>query len=367
MHPPSLPYIIQPDAAEETHDFWRRIPLVRVAMRFRCDEDIGFPSFKGFSIYKAFVAALRECSCVMPHAQCALCSVRRSCAYFGLCATPPIHRGPESPETSSAPNPFVLRFPEDGPEIYRQGRRMEGEWILVGGGVRFLPKVVDAARLMGRRGLGQGAGRCTLREVRELGRSPLEGASLYRLGDRGVRPPELRLWKDLLREFAGSGPSLGDVRLRLHTPLRMKDRGKLVYDLEFHHLVRVLFHRAFSLACIHAPVSPDPGAFDFEHAMALAARVPVVRRKMHWKDWSHEIQTGKTGLMLGGVVGKVTFARVPRMFLELLAVGEWIHAGKAAGLGMGGYTMKVSPASGARMGKVRRKASRGSPARGDLR
>ena len=95
-----------------------------------------------------------------------------------------------------------------------------------------------------------------------------------------------------------------------------------------------LLRRITLLAEFHADragLVPDVHAL-VRHADTLAHQ-PALR----WQDWSRYSSRQQQEMTLGGVVGAWTLEGDLAPLLPWLWLGQWLHVGKNATMGMGGY------------------------------
>ena len=102
--------------------------------------------------------------------------------------------------------------------------------VLVGRALDYLPYFIYAFEEMGQRGLGAGRGKAALQRVIALGPEPSDDRCIYQTGTGqleqdypvGVGVPDTAAVGTQLR-----------LRLRLHTPLRLKNEGAILASLTF--------------------------------------------------------------------------------------------------------------------------------------
>ena len=182
---------------------------------------------------------------------------------------------------------------------------------------------------MGQRGLGAGRGKAALQRVIALGSEPSDDRCIYQAGTGqlqsdypiGVGVPDT--------EAVGSR-----LRLRLHTPLRLKNEGRYTRQLDFSLLVRALLRRASDLARFHCGAELD---LDYRQWIEQAAAISTVTTTLRWHDWERYSQRQERKMKLGGLVGEVEFAGDWQPFLPLLRLGAVLHVGKGTGFGLGRY------------------------------
>ena len=66
---------------------------------------------------------------------------------------------------------------------------------------------------------------------------------------------------------------------------------------------------------------------------------------LHWFDWTRYSSRQQQEMTLGGVLGTWTLHGSTETLAALwpwLWLGQWLHVGKNASMGMGGYTLQLS-------------------------
>lgn len=323
--------------------FWNHISFTRLGFCYECRESIKLPAYKGSAFRGAFGHALKRVACALRHANCADCLLKHNCVYAYVFETPPPPDSRRLRLYPAAPHPFILRPPPELRETFTAGDCLTGELILIGQAVAYLPYFVYALQLLGEQGLGAGRGRLDLIQVRELNRAGEAIKDIYRAAEGVITAPEGQAGQET-RQAGERRPQFPvEVELQLLTPLRIKAAGKFVKHPEFHHLIRNLLRRLSSLAYFHCQL--DPEDFDFKGCIRGAEAVRVRACQCHWQEWPRYSQRQRERMLLGGLVGHLSFAAVPPLLLSLLQCGEQLHLGKAASFGLGQFRILKPPIS----------------------
>ena len=156
------------------------------------------------------------------------------------------------------------------------------------------------------------------------------------------------------RPTCANGQKGPHISLHIHTPLRLQNKGKPlgVGQLTARVLLAALARRTALLMDFHAPGTPAPGGHGSwgdaaRHAIALADAATADgtlrdTRDLHWFDWTRYSSRQQQEMTLGGVRGTWTLHAAPDVLAQLhpwLWLGQWLHVGKNATMGMGGYTL----------------------------
>ena len=191
------------------------------------------------------------------------------------------------------------------------------------------PTLIYAFEEMGQRGLGAGRGQAALLRVIALGPEPSDDRCIYQ-----TRTGQLESDYPICVGLPDTATVGSRLRLRLHTPLRLKAEGRYVRQLDFSLLVRALLRRTSDLARFHCGAELD---LDYRQWVEQAAGVSTVTTTLRWHDWERYSQRQERKMKLGGLVGEVEFAGDWQPFLPLLRLGAVLHVGKGTGFGLGRY------------------------------
>lgn len=307
------------------------LPLARYRLTARFQSDLPLPDYAGSLLRSVFGLALRETACMTREPDCKSCALWRSCSYPAIFETPP-RPTQFGQQFSAVPNPYVIEPPLLGTNLIPAGEPLVFHIVLAGeASIGQLPLVVHAWQ----RALRQG-----------IGPSRVQG----RLVDLAMVNPDgtaTGIWQaDAERvlphvaEFSLAPAPAGNranLRLSIHTPLRLQHNGHPinVHALTPRVLVSHLLRRINLMLDLHMGIRPVP--FDFKHLVALAEQIVDDRSGLRWHDWTRYSARQQQSMTLGGVVGRWTLHGDLTPLIPWLALGEWLHVGKNASMGMGGY------------------------------
>jgi hypothetical protein len=308
------------------------LPVARYRLGFRMQEELRLPQYAGSLLRGQFGAALRRAACVTGARTCAGCPLLASCPYPEIFETPPPaeHR---LQKFSQVPNPYVIEPPAFGTRSIAAGANLVFDVVLVGRALERLALIVHAFQ----RALGRGLGRARARGMLET-LAVQQGAGWTEIWD-GARG------RILEHEARLTIPDLAPshcATLRIETPLRLQNQGHPlpIEKLTPRALVTNLMRRATLLLELHngqPPLLDEPAA----KALARHAETLAGERRLRWQDWSRYSSRQKREMTLGGAVGEWTLRGDLAPVLPLLWLGQWLHAGKNATMGMGRYTLSL--------------------------
>lgn len=268
-------------------------------------------AFAGSTWRGAFGHALKRSCCVMRMRPCEGCALEHACVYPTVFEARP---GPEAERMRlypHVPQPYVLRPVTPTPCTLEPGETFSLEVVLVGRARPHVAYVVRALERAAAHGVGRGRGRLELTELTPL----------------AVPDPE---------------PPPDRVRLTLETPLRLVADGQVMSPRRFAPatFLMALVRRVSMLAYFHEGRELD---LDFRALKAAAGDVRLEGAALRFLDQVRRSGRQQRTIRMGGLVGHVDLdLTTAAPFAPLLAVGQWVHVGKGATMGLGRY--RLAPA-----------------------
>lgn len=305
------------------------LPLARYRLEFEAETPLHLPDYAGSTLRGAFGGALRASSCMTKQPTCDACPLLSTCPYAIIFETRPPQGGHALQKFSQVPHPYVIEPPEWGQRDYAPGEVLTFHLVLAGRALDQLALVLWAFVKAFRRGVGKGDGKARLARVVHLGDAEttiLDGPD----GQIAEHDVSLAL-----------SPAFAErVTLSFETPLRLQANGRRATAEEFtpRRLLMALVRR---IALIHEFHGPGPLPVDFTD---LARRAETIRdeKALRWRDWTRYSSRQDRKMTLGGVIGTWTLHGDLAPFLPFLHLGQWLHVGKEATFGMGGYKLQLN-------------------------
>ena len=127
------------------------------------------------------------------------------------------------------------------------------------------------------------------------------------------------------------------IKLTIETPLRLKFNNKLQADLPFHLLVRAMLRRVSSLMNAYGDGEPD---LDYRGLVQRAENVCMVENNLSWYDWQRYSFRQDVKMLMGGIVGSITYEGAVDEYLTLVKFCEQVHIGKQTTFGLGKIKME---------------------------
>lgn len=307
------------------------LPIARLRLTVRAEGPVQLPPYAGSMLRGAFGHALLALS-PLPHTDGQPCALHATCPYCQLFAAPPLP-GHSLQKFSHMPQPYVIEPPTGGAQQLQAGQTFDFGLVLIGKALGDLPTVLQAWQRALRTGLGRGHTPCTLIEI-------FDENGLQRLSDKREQLSNLNV-------VVPPPPALHtQATLHFHTPLRLQVQGKPVRagQLTARDLLIALARRTQLLCDVHLGAAAPQQ--DFAVLSTQAAAITLHSEDLHWFDWGRYSQRQQQEMQLGGLLGSVQLQGDLAPFAALLQLGQWLHIGKNATMGLGGYRLEAVKSSG---------------------
>lgn len=292
------------------------------------------PPYKG-SVFRGAVGnSIRRLTCANPGGECPNCLLQGQCCYAILFEPAPPLQYPDAKKFTRAPAPYVISPPPTNRQIFHPGDSFMFEIILMGRALEMLPYVVSAISSLGRRGLGVERGKYDLLHVDRLGME----ATTIRVYD-GMTETFTPCSSQGSPEFVQEEIFLDHLAIEFHTPLRIKEKGKLVTALTFALLFQRLVHRLTLLTTFYGNPESLP---DFSSLLAQARKVRVLEDCLYWYDWERYSGRQQSTMKLGGLRGRIQFKGDLGPFVPALRLGESINVGQGTSFGLGKMQVQLT-------------------------
>ncbi|MDM8539451.1 CRISPR system precrRNA processing endoribonuclease RAMP protein Cas6 [Desulfococcaceae bacterium HSG9] len=306
---------------------------LRLTILSRAIDNINLPAYQGSALRGAFGHALKRAVCTFKTQECTACLLKTKCVYSYTFETPP----PADTEVLRlypfAPHPFVLNISGNSNENRKPGSPLQFGMTLVGRAIEFLPYFAYGFIQMGQLGIGKGRGRFDVEQIVAVNDKG-ENAEIVFEHDH-VTPPETILSFENACQRSTEYAS-NEITVRFNTPLRVKYRGRLHDNPDFHIMIRNLLRRVSNLLYFHCGQHAD---FDFKTLIRKAETVKMIHSDIRWADQKRYSNRQKKHMLMGGIVGQATYRGDLAEFLPLLVLGSWVNIGKGTSFGLGSYSL----------------------------
>ncbi len=137
----------------------------------------------------------------------------------------------------------------------------------------------------------------------------------------------------LLNHFvAPEDSAVRTVELSLKTPVRLKFENKLKAALPFHVVTRAMLRRISALSNYHGSGEPP---LDYRGLVERAKAVEITHSSLKWFDWKRYSTKQDKSMLMGGMIGRVTYSGKLAEFVPLIRFCEKVHIGKQTAFGLG--------------------------------
>ena len=330
------------------------IPIARYRFTAAMRAGVRLPGYAGSLLRGQFGAALRQVACMTRQPTCGGCPLLNTCPYTRIFEAPPpvVHA---LQKFSNIPNAYVMEPPlataDLAPADLCAGDLLVFHMVLAGQAISQLPLVVFAWQRALAHGLTRDRAAADLQAVDWMD----SAGTAHRIWEASapillehpatVSVPQLgssqsSQWSAVV---ATNQLPLSALTLQIHTPLRLQHQGHPVRpnSLTPHVLVAALARRVALVMEFHAGQT-EWGA----QVPPLAQMADALQdeRDLHWHDWTRYSSRQQQEMTLGGVMGRWTLrgsARTLDALWPWLWLGQWLHVGKNATMGMGGYALQA--------------------------
>lgn len=297
------------------------LPLGQYRIRFSSSATASFVGFTGSAWRGALGYALRELACITGQPTCNGCALSRSCSYSWVFETPLPENSEKMRRYPQAPHPFIIEAPESThKKTYTLGLN------LVGHANRHLGVLAHALKKAAAGGVAGNT--LQLETVEQIDSADLwqtihtQGQALKALPIKPLAVP----------------PTPTAVRLDLITPLRLRSGGKDVRPdcFEFAALFSNLLRRISMLTYFH---TDTPLETDFSGLTKLAREIQA-SHQLSWQSQWRFSSRQKSKMDLAGLLGYIVLEGSDlQPFWPYLWIGQWVHAGHNATMGLGQYRL----------------------------
>ncbi len=327
------------------------LPIARYRFTALVQQPLPLPDYAGSLLRGQFGAALRQVACMTRQPNCPGCPLLTTCPYSLVFEAPPPPQGAHTLQNfSQIPNPYVLEPPAAGAHVLDAGDALVFHLVLVGHARVQLPLIVFALQRMLAQGLTRQRVPADLMQVDWVdAHDTAHPIWSHHHPTLAAHPATLRFnGSKLIATDAGgaraSAPKDTQLTLRIHTPLRLQHQGQPlgVSQLTPRALVATVARRVALLMEFHAGQAHWGEA---ARQLIHASDTLTDTRDLHWFDWTRYSSRQQQEMTLGGVLGHWTLHGSPEQIAALtpwLWLGQWLHAGKNATMGMGAYTLQTA-------------------------
>ena len=292
----------------------------------RFHQSAQLPKFKGSMLRGAMGHALKSTVCAVRVKVCDTCILKRNCLYAKIFEVKPDLE--KKTGQVNFPHPYVLESQDNEKIDFSPNQEFVFSIILFGEMIDYLPYFVYAFERMGEEGIGKRIN--GYRNSFDIQNICFENETIY--GRQQKTLPGSTPSKSLSLENQNTDENSLRINVIFESPLRVKNQGKLVHDLEFVVFIRTILRRIKTLWLRFADGIPD---FDEKGLLQIAETVEIAQARLYWEEQTRYSNRQSSYLKLGGLKGSIEFSGNLTPFLPLLNIAQVVHIGKETSFGLG--------------------------------
>ncbi|MCX8521410.1 MAG: CRISPR system precrRNA processing endoribonuclease RAMP protein Cas6 [Rhodoferax sp.] len=311
------------------------LPISRYRFTARLRKHLQLPEYAGSLLRGQFGAALRQLACMTRQPTCPGCPLKSTCPYTRIfeAVPPPQHC---LQKFSAVPNAYVIEPPPLASPPIPAGEELVFHMVLVGDAIQQLALVAYAWQRALLHGLTRERIVSDLERIDWVDKDGIAHAIWTREQPLLADHPASLHWPE-----APAG--LRALQLNISTPLRLQSQGHPLRpnDLVPRDLLATVARRVALVLEFHA------GQTDWGEGVPdlLVSSAAVEQdKRLRWYDWTRYSSRQRQEMTLGGVIGHWQLqanSGVLESFWPWLWLGQWLHVGKNATMGMGAYTLET--------------------------
>ncbi len=317
------------------------VPVARFRFNARWLDDVGLPDYAGSLLRGQFGAALRQLACMTRQPSCMGCPLQWTCPYPRIFEAP-APSAHSLQHFSNIPNAYVMEPPALDQATQRlAGEMLSFDMVLIGKALEQWPLVLLAWQRALAKGLTSSRSRAELLRVDWLDAQHSAHPIWQHDAPNAVPSTPVSM---LSLTLPAPEATLASLTLNFQTPLRLQHQGQplAAAQLTPRALLAALARRVALVLEFHAGQSHWGQAVP--EVVRLAERLQE-QRDLHWHDWTRYSSRQQQTMTLGGVLGRWHLqADTPTLkaLWPWLWLGQWLHIGKNATMGMGAYTLEIN-------------------------
>jgi CRISPR-associated endoribonuclease Cas6 len=303
-----------------------KIPYQKYTFTLEAVEPLYLPYYKGSTFRGGFGNVFKRIACPLRFSECKDCILKEKCVYVYIFETIPNEKAQilNMNKYEKIPHPFIIEPPENSQNLIPAGETITFNLILIGKAIDYIPYFIYVFEELGKIGIGKGRGKYKLQNVQ------VKEYTVYKKGILKKTPYQIL---EIPLQFKPSYKE-DKVKIKIHTPVRIKYQRQFTSKLDFHIIIRNLLRRLTLLSFFHCSENP---ALQYKEIIAHAENIRTFSSNLRWYDWERYSTRQETRMKLGGVVGEITYEGDITAFMPYLKAGEILHIGKGTSFGLGKY------------------------------
>ena len=301
------------------------------AYHFSClfEDDAVLPYYKGSTFRGEFGRALKRVVCALRRNDCTECLLRHKCIYFQVFETPSSSEEIKETRIAAPPHPFVIEPPLTQETHFKIGDHFDFHLLLFGPTNEYLPYFIYAFEQMGSIGIGKRVNGKRANFV--LKNITANGKQIYSHKEQ-ILKKNVPYQNLILHDKKQISDGILTIKITIETPLRIKFENRLAATLPFHVLVRAMLRRVSSLFNYYGDGEPE---LDYRGMVGRAKDIQIADSNLTWFDWRRYSNRQDQAMLMGGMLGSVTYQGKFGEYLPLIDLCAKVHLGKQTSFGLG--------------------------------
>jgi len=255
--------------------------------------------------------------------------LNRKCLYSVVFEKPLPEESSRGARISGPPNPFVIEPPLNTDIHFQEGSSFDFNLLLFGDVNHSIPYFIYAFEQMGKIGIGRRLN--GKRGLFKLESVMVGDKPVYNSSERKLRAGDTFEHISLLPADLSPQESFR-LKVNMVTPMRLKFENRLKADLPFHVLVRAMLRRVSSLFECYGEGEPE---LDYRGLVKRSEEIRIVEDSLRWYDWRRYSFRQEQSMLMGGMVGSITYEGKIGEYMPLVDLCSKVHLGKQTSFGLG--------------------------------
>lgn len=315
------------------------LPIAKFCIEFIAKEDITFPMYAGSTFRGAFGHQLRKLCCTEEQCNCKGCSNFNNCPYAIIFEGGSSQHDELGKCSVDKPNPYIIEPLHIGEQIIRKNELFSINMVVFGDVIGYIQIIIKALANSGMVGF-------TKEQI---------SADLYKIyqivnNKRLVifQPSITHYIHDIAESLVIDIPNqTSSVSITLETPTRIHFNRRPINQEEFcaEDFLMSLVRRVNSLFSVY--YNKD-NLFRYlpcyDELQNMSKRIEISNKDLNWFDWKRYSSRQQASIALGGLIGSFDLignAGDLSPFLPYIYVGQILHVGKSAVMGLGKFSVRL--------------------------
>lgn len=293
------------------------LPIIQLKIEITQQENLQLPEYAGSMLRGAFGHTFKRLACITKQKECKTCPLYQSCAYSQ------VFEGVMSDDEQHS-LPYVIQIPQSSNRFIAKGQTWSFGMVLMGNAIHQLPIIAYAWQKACEDGFSKDQSKAQL-------------LAIYQ-NNQIIYQPNKPLLAHQPHQMP-SQPITSSVHLDFVSPLRLQHNNYIVLkpeELTAPIILIALAKRIQRLAELHA----NPVTFDLAQLLAAAQQITI---EPHLKRATMTRYSNRQQRLmnLDGLIGRISLTGDLSAFNELLTLGQQVHLGKNATMGLGQYHLSL--------------------------